>query len=440
MTAQKTVIDDGGEADGTLRGGGGPAAGEATTTESQDESQDESRASPQPQATAAQVSALHDLIAGGVAGSASVVVGHPFDTIKVRMQASSGPSSAGGGSSSSGGALATTRGLFKGMLAPLSTAAIVNAIIFAGYGSCTRWWEDAFENGKHPANGGSHGAMTGEGAVFVERDDEVHGVHEQAWRLGHAGEGEGDANAAAAAANADAEIDRRELRPDSVGNDDRTPPGQSFLKVFACGAAAGTFQSVVICPMEHVKCRLQVASAPSYSGPRYKGPFDAALSITKDHGLFRGLYRGAGVTLWRETPAFGLYFATYDAVKGNVEGLLERWGDAKDVGDDDDDARSPAIPSHARAWAASALAGGVSGAWTWAVIYPFDVIKTRMQTGPLKLSQQKGMWTVAGDIIREDGWRRMFRGLGVTLARAFPVNAIIFPVYEFVLIRLGDGG
>jgi hypothetical protein len=30
------------------------------------------------------VSFFHDFLAGGVAGSASVVVGHPFDTIKVR--------------------------------------------------------------------------------------------------------------------------------------------------------------------------------------------------------------------------------------------------------------------------------------------------------------------------------------------------------------------
>ena len=30
-----------------------------------------------------EVTALHDFIAGGLAGSASVVVGHPFDTIKV---------------------------------------------------------------------------------------------------------------------------------------------------------------------------------------------------------------------------------------------------------------------------------------------------------------------------------------------------------------------
>jgi hypothetical protein len=29
------------------------------------------------------VSFFHDFVAGGVAGSASVVVGHPFDTLKV---------------------------------------------------------------------------------------------------------------------------------------------------------------------------------------------------------------------------------------------------------------------------------------------------------------------------------------------------------------------
>jgi solute carrier family 25 carnitine/acylcarnitine transporter 20/29 len=38
----------------------------------------------------------------------------------------------------------------------------------------------------------------------------------------------------------------------------------------------------------------------------------------------------------------------------------------------------------------------------------------------------------------EHGWRFFFRGLGVTLLRAFPVNAIIFPVYEITLEHLSD--
>ncbi|EED91939.1 predicted protein, partial [Thalassiosira pseudonana CCMP1335] len=202
------------------------------------------------------------------------------------------------------------------------------------------------------------------------------------------------------------------------------PYVQNTLKVFTCGSIAGTVQAFVICPMEHIKCRLQVAASTQHI---YKGPVDAGVSIVKQYGLFRGLYRGMGVTLWRETPAFGMYFATYDSIKARVETLLE-----------DKDEHHP-IPSHAHAWAASALAGGISGALTWAIIYPFDVIKSRMQTGPLERHLQKGMWTVAKDIVVQQGWKYMFRGLGVTLVRAFPVNAIIFPVYEFTLMQLGDG-
>ena len=321
-----------------------------------------------------EVSALQDLIAGGIAGSASVIVGHLFDTIKVRLQTMTSSGTGSGASSTSGG----YKSLFKGMGAPLSTAAVVNAIIFASYGSSTRWWEDTFENGQHSE---THGAMTPEGGVLIHKETDK-------------------------------------------------PNQSNFLKTFTCGALAGTVQAFVICPMEHIKCRLQVQAAAASNAAAtqlYKGPIDCARSIIKDHGLFRGLFRGMGVTLWRETPAFGFYFATYDSCKSRVETLLEDKND------------SHPIPSHAHAWAASALAGGVSGAWTWAIIYPFDVIKSRMQTGPLDRHLQKGMWTVGADIVQEHGVKRLFRGLGITLVRAFPVNAIIFPVYEFVLMQMTAG-
>ena len=47
------------------------------------------------------VTALQDLIAGGIAGSTSVCVGHPFDTYKVMLQTSStGKPASGSGSGS----------------------------------------------------------------------------------------------------------------------------------------------------------------------------------------------------------------------------------------------------------------------------------------------------------------------------------------------------
>lgn len=397
-----------------------------------------------------EVTALHDLIAGGVAGSASVVVGHPFDTIKVRLQTS--PSGSGGASTAGG-----IRSLFMGMGAPLSTAAIVNAIIFASYGSSTRLWEDVFEGGQH-ADSELHGLGLIEGGGMLEHGNS--GTHEQVkgWK-----KNQGQRQATESHDSSVGIEYKQQITTQDPGPAAETPAShqQNIVKVFTCGSIAGTVQAFVICPMEHIKCRLQVQSAalassatiPAASsvtnnisrtnlapGARmfstvaasndqtlYKGPIDCGLSIIKNHGLFRGLYRGMGVTLWRETPAFGMYFATYDSIKARVENLLE-----------DKDEHHP-IPSHAHAWAASALAGGISGAWTWAIIYPFDVIKSRIQTSPLEKHLQKGMWTVARDIVHDHGWKYMFRGLGVTLVRAFPVNAIIFPVYEFVLLQLGDG-
>jgi len=317
------------------------------------------------------------------------------------------------------------------MAAPLSSATLVNAIIFASYGSFTRMWENAFEGGSRDGDGAFHGTMTSEGAVFVERGE--HGLHELIRH--HRDDDEDDYDG-----DEDVVV-RRKSAPTTESSspppDQSTGSGvaairqpQNTLKIFACGAAAGTVQAFVICPMEHVKCRLQVRGGVPPHAARHDGggPVGLCASIVREHGLFRGLYRGMGVTLWRETPAFGMYFATYDTIKERVEGFLE-----------ERDGEHP-IPSHAHAWSASALAGGISGAWTWVIIYPFDVIKTRIQTSSLDVRHREGMWAVGRGMVREHGWRHMFRGLGVTLARAFPVNAIIFPTYEFVLLQLGDGG
>jgi solute carrier family 25 carnitine/acylcarnitine transporter 20/29 len=288
-----------------------------------------------------EVTAAHDLIAGGIAGSASVIVGHPFDTIKVRMQTSSASTSASFG----GGFL----NLFRGMAAPLSTAAVVNAIIFAAYGTSSRWWDQ----------------------YMPPPDSESLSLHHD-----------------------------------------------PTIKSFCCGSFAGFCQALVICPMEHLKCRLQLQpGSPGHVA--YDGPIGAARAIVKSHGV-PGLYRGFVSTLWREVPAFGAYFSVYDIVKDGVNDYFDTHNSS----------------SEQHTWIASAFAGGFSGSFTWAIIYPIDVIKTRIQTAPLDATSNLGMLSVGRSIIANHGWRYMFRGLGIALFRAFPVNGIIFPVYEFTLTHL----
>lgn len=279
--------------------------------------------------------------------------------MQVRLQTSD-PSKATSmfGSVNSFGGVAS---LFRGMSAPLVSAAAVNAIIFSSYGMSSRVY-DQYLLGK-----------TNEPNNNLDDSDE----------------------------------------------DERDPWQKSFM----CGSFAGLVQAVVICPMEHIKCRLQVQEGKG-------GPIKVASSIFKNHGV-SGLYRGWWTTTIREIPAFGLYFSTYDYIKDTVNTLL-----AQRDGIVDEDSPMPAQHSHA--WLASAFAGGVSGCFTWAIVYPVDVIKTRIQTSPM--DTPVSFLGAGRQIVRQHGWRTMFRGLGITLIRAFPVNGTIFPVYEFTLNHISNLG
>jgi len=301
-----------------------------------------------------EVTFFHDFIAGGLAGSASVVVGHPFDTIKVRFQTSNM------GIMQSMAEFGGVSSLFRGMAAPLSAAAAINAIVFSSYGASSRFYDNYI----------------------------------------------GD--------------------PDSYAD----LPHDPWYKSSVCGSFAGLMQCFVICPMEHVKCRLQVQPKKGTKGgtSNYRGPAQAARSIVRQHG-FTKLYQGWWTTCWRELPAFALYFATYDYLKDATNTYLSRQMGVEDV--------DPTGMQHTHTWFASAFAGGCAGSLTWGMVYPIDVIKTRIQTAPLTTpSSELSIIHVGRQIIAQHGWRYLFRGLSITLVRAFPVNGTIFPVYEFTIHQM----
>jgi solute carrier family 25 (mitochondrial carnitine/acylcarnitine transporter), member 20/29 len=76
------------------------------------------------------------------------------------------------------------------------------------------------------------------------------------------------------------------------------------------------------------------------------------------------------------------------------------------------------------------MAGGLSGVITWFLTYPFDTLKTFIQTYPgdktLKQWDAYKLLTYNCDNKMEI----MFKGLEATLIRAFLVNAVIFYVNE----------
>lgn len=84
-----------------------------------------------------------NFLAGAVSGATSVVVGHPLDTVKVRLQISD-PSKYSSSMDVFRKMVASegTASLFRGMLSPMLFASFINATVFSTYEHCLSFLEE----------------------------------------------------------------------------------------------------------------------------------------------------------------------------------------------------------------------------------------------------------------------------------------------------------
>lgn len=69
------------------------------------------------------------------------------------------------------------------------------------------------------------------------------------------------------------------------------------------------------------------------------------------------------------------------------------------------------------------IAGGIGGTSYWMFNYPFDYVKTLMQSDKFGEFRYKTMAQCFRDQYRENGWRTFFKGYVICMMRSFPVNA-----------------
>ena len=67
----------------------------------------------------------------------------------------------------------------------------------------------------------------------------------------------------------------------------------------------------------------------------------------------------------------------------------------------------------------------------WTAFYPADTVKSLIQTNPGH--HGKGFLETFTAVYQTQGVRGLYRGWGITAARAAPAHAAIFAVYEYTL-------
>ncbi|EPS94884.1 hypothetical protein FOMPIDRAFT_1026003 [Fomitopsis schrenkii] len=285
-----------------------------------------------------------NFVAGTVAGVAAVVVGFPFDTVKVRYQAAAASRSY---RSTFHTLLTIFReerlgGLYRGIFAPVLGAAPLNGLVFSSYGLLTKL---------------------------------------------------------------------------QLENEHSTP---TLTQITLAGAGTGIICSVVTSPAELIKTQqqlMQVAASrtSTLSSSGDLSAYAVTQRILRQYGI-RGLFRGITATALRDI-GYGTYFGAYEAT-------VRYW---PRTASQNATGKTP--------WLATLAAGGLAGIAGWVATFPFDVIKTRVQSTFSKslANPYRNTWSTAVASYRTEGLPVFFRGLAPTLIRAIPVNMVTFTTFETIV-------
>ncbi|KAF9171016.1 hypothetical protein BGX21_000009 [Mortierella sp. AD011] len=226
--------------------------------------------------------------------------------------------------------------------------------------------------------------------------------------------------------------------PDQGGE----PAPLSIPMLCLSGGISGVFASMVLTPVELVKCKLQVQQIghlytkdKAVSAPKtvHSGPLSVIKHIYTQNGI-RGFYLGHFPTFLRETGGGAAWFGTYEAICRLMisrEQLSAPQG--KII------AQSDLTPLQLMA------AGAAAGMAYNFILFPADCIKSHMQTQDVLRSHQRstngtplpkqGFLSTGKEIFRSEGIRGLYRGCGITVARSAPSSAIIFMTYELLSRR-----
>ncbi|KAF8474656.1 mitochondrial carrier domain-containing protein [Kalaharituber pfeilii] len=177
------------------------------------------------------------------------------------------------------------------------------------------------------------------------------------------------------------------------------------------GAFARASVGFVVMPITILKVRFE---SDLY---KYRNLYSASASILRTEGI-AGFFRGWGATAVRDAPNAGLYLFFYEAGKKNLSFLFT-------------DTQHTALSGTTATWI-NMVSSAFAGAAATAVTNPFDTLKTRLQVLP---GEYTNMWTALRRILREEGARRLFDGLGLRMARKAVSSSLVWTGYEFFIGR-----
>ncbi|EFX01679.1 mitochondrial ornithine carrier protein [Grosmannia clavigera kw1407] len=225
--------------------------------------------------------------------------------------------------------------------------------------------------------------------------------------------------------------------------------------LYFAGAFSGAFTSLVLTPIELVKCKIQVPAAHNNGGKpgqtEHRRPLAVIREIYRHEGL-RGFWHGQLGTLIREAGGCAAWFGG----KETTTSLLRELNVRTALGDMAATPAASELEQLERAqrlhrlqhdqlplWQ-QAVAGASAGMAYNFLFFPADTVKSRMQTTPVGAGlglglganpdaaspQRRTFLAESQALWKQAGVRGFYRGCGVTVLRSAPSSAFIFMIYD----------
>ncbi|KAI9819524.1 MAG: mitochondrial thiamine pyrophosphate transporter [Pycnora praestabilis] len=194
-------------------------------------------------------------------------------------------------------------------------------------------------------------------------------------------------------------------------------PAEAFIS----GAFAGGVATTATYPLDLLRTRFAAQGTQKI----YTSLVASVRDIARFEGP-RGFFQGLGAGVGQIVPYMGLFFATYETLRGPMADLSLPFGSG------------------------DATAGILSSVMAKTGVFPLDLIRKRLQVqGPTRAKYvhrnipiYKGVFSTMRVILRKEGKRGLYRGLTVSLLKAAPASAVTMWTYERalkVLMELENG-
>ncbi|XP_045531265.1 calcium-binding mitochondrial carrier protein SCaMC-2 isoform X3 [Pieris brassicae] len=165
------------------------------------------------------------------------------------------------------------------------------------------------------------------------------------------------------------------------------------------GGIAGAFSRTCTAPLDRLKVFLQV-------NPTRENMLRCLARMINEGGI-NGLWRGNGINVIKIAPESAIKFAAYEQVKRLIKG----------------EKKNQPLEIHERF-----IAGASAGAISQTVIYPLEVLKTRLALR--KTGQYLGILDAARKIYAREGLKCFYKGYIPNILGIVPYAGIDLAVYE----------